>query len=381
MEVAVKSIVSQMQTGVIFTGECQVGRIYRIRVTEALFPAVGETYEVEGPRSNFKNDYGRTYCQIDASTIERTATSGHLLTAYLTTLTGIGEARARRLIAAFGEQINEVLQQPDRLDDIASALQPGRLTLGRKLAFHLQAEFTAKVADDQIQIKQFRFYKRLESLGVQDRSAARKLWRLLGGSTADDALIANPYLAAALIPWSTADALGQSILRSQSAKDIGNHPERLRGAVDSATRRLLLGGDTAATEGRWMSLAPKGISGPKMIAEGLKCGSLIRQGGLIRPLGAKYLEDDVSRNLVSLSKLPHRHSNFEIEETVSATERQIALQLTAEQRRVVGEILGRPLAFLQGGAGVGKTTVMSAVTVSWETLGGNVLMAASSGKA
>lgn len=381
MEVSVKSIVSQMQSGVIFTGESREGRIYRVRVKEALFPAIGETYAVEGQQRDFRDSYGRTYFQIDASGIKRTATSGRLLSGYLTTLTCVGEARAKRLIDAFGDQINEVLQQPCRLNDIGAVLQPDRPDLGRKLAAHVQAEFAVKIADDQVQIDEFRFYERLDALGVQDRGAARKLWRLLGASKTGEALVSNPYLAAALLPWNAADALGRSILRSQGVEEIVNHPERLRGAVDAVTRRLLAKGHTAALEAHWIGLAPRGVSGRKMLLEGLKCGSLTREGELIRPLGARYLEDGVSQMLTLVTKLPRRHSNSEIEKAVSTAEEQVGFHLTEEQRRVVSEILGQPLAVLQGGAGVGKTTVMSAVTLGWEALGGNFLMAALAGKA
>lgn len=381
MDLAVKSVVSQMQTGVIFTAECGQGRIYRVRVKESLFPSAGEIYAVDGEQSEYRDGYGRSYIQIEATDIRRTATSGRLMASYLTSLTNIGEARAKRLLDEFGDEIHEVLKDPERVDDIGLALQPDRPNLGRRLAACIQAEFSAKLASDQVQIDQFKFYSRLEALGVQDRAAARKLWRLLGSSQAGDALLANPYLSAALLPWSTADSLGTSILQSQGVTDVRDHPDRLLGAADAATRSVLKEGHTAAPEAFWRQRCPKGVSAAKMLSEALRSGSLCREGQLIRPLGARYLENGIAEMLVSVSQLPAKHSSPLIAEAVRGAESEIGFRLTDEQRHVVGEILGRPLAVLQGGAGVGKTTVMSAVTLGWEALGGNVLMAALAGKA
>lgn len=381
LEVSVKTIVSQLAKGCIFTGECRAGKTYRIRVAEPLFPAIGEAYEVEGEQTKYRDRYGRNFYQISASKITRISSSGRLLATYLTTLTGVGETRARRLLEKFGDQTHKVLIDPKRLEEIARTLQPGRPILGRKLAAVVQAEYVAKVESDQLHIQQFEFLIRLERMGVTDRTAARKLWSLIGSSTAGDALIANPYLAAALIDWPTADSLGKAILRSLGTTELQRHPERLLGAVDAATRKLLATGHTAASESRWKALAPNGVSGAAMLSQGLESGSLISEGSLVRPLGARYLEQDTARLLRTVAEQGFVHDPQKLKRAVEHAERAIHLALTEEQRRVVIELLGRPLAVLQGGAGVGKTTVMAVILESWQSLGGNVLMAALSGKA
>lgn len=381
VELTVKSIVSQAPSGAIFTAECRDGRSYRVRVTEPLFPTIGEAYEVEGRQTEYRDRYNRRYAQIEASSIRRTATTGRLIVSYLTTLTNIGEARARRLWNEFGDYLDEVLRDPAQVDELGLALQPDRPNLGRKLAACVQAEYTAKTASDQVKTDQLNFYSKLEKLGVQDRHVADKLWRLLGSSQAADALLANPYLSAVLVPWSVADALGTSILRSQGVTDVRNHPDRLLGAADAATRSVLREGHTAAPEAFWRQACPKGVSANQMLSAALNGGSLCREGQLIRPLGASFLENGVAEMLTSVSHLPAKHTLSEIEQAVCRAECAIGFQLTDEQRLAIGEILGRPLAVLQGGAGVGKTTVMSAVTLAWEALGGNVLMAALAGKA
>ena len=67
MELAVKSIVSQLNAGVIFTGENSEGRVFRVRVKEPLFPALGETYVITGDFTEYKDGYGRAFAQIEAS--------------------------------------------------------------------------------------------------------------------------------------------------------------------------------------------------------------------------------------------------------------------------------------------------------------------------
>jgi exodeoxyribonuclease V alpha subunit len=358
-----------------------MGHSYRVRVTEALFPSAGETYSVEGRSSKFRDNYGRSIIQIEASNITRIATSGRLLAGYLTTLTNVGEARAKRLLEQFGDEIHEVLQDASRVDELGTALQPDRPNFGKKLAACVQADYSEKLAREQVQIDQFRFYARLESLGVQDRSVALKLWTLLGSSKATDVLLANPYLSATLLPWGSADALGVAILRSKGVTNVRDRPERLLGAADAATRALLKEGHTAASETLWLKKCPKGVHPSKMLSEALRDGALIKEGGLIRPLGARYLENGIAEMLERTARLSSYHTQAEIDHIVLQAEADIGFRLTDEQRLVVGEVLGRPLAVLQGGAGVGKTTVMSAVALGWEALGGNVLMAALAGKA
>ena len=63
MELAVKNIVSQLNAGVIFTGENSEGRVFRVRVKEPLFPAIGESYAVTGEFTDYRDGYGRSFAQ------------------------------------------------------------------------------------------------------------------------------------------------------------------------------------------------------------------------------------------------------------------------------------------------------------------------------
>ena len=382
MEVVVTSIVNQLAKGVIFGAENARGSKFRIVVSDDyLFPVTGETYRVEGLEGIYNDQYGRIHRQIEAAFIRRVKTSGYLLRTFLTKLTGVGQFRAKRIIDAFGSELEEVLSDPDRLNDLAMVIQGDRPNLGRKIAAIVQAEFAWRNIEEGLVAKEFDFYSKLDALGMKDRRVASQLWRLLGQSSGADAIMDNPYLAASLLNWKDADDFGLRVLRAKGVPDAEEHVDRYLGAVDTATKKLLAQGDTIALQDRWQMLAPPGIQRVKMVELGLTFGKLIEEPHGIRPTATRFLEESVSAMLNNIHHTGRLLLNPQIKAALAYAQGNIDFTLTPEQRVVVGEILSRPLACLQGGAGVGKTTVMAAVTHAWEHLGGNVVFAALSGKA
>jgi len=221
----------------------------------------------------------------------------------------------------------------------------------------------------------------LDGLGIKDQRVANKIWRLLGQSSSADAIMENPYLAATFLNWKDADDFGLRVLRAKGAIDAEEHVERYFGAVDIATKKLLSKGDTVASSDRWKKLAPIGIKPAKMIEQGLASGKLVEASDGLRPAAARFLEESVSAMLFEIYKNGKGTSKRDIQASLEYARAKIAFALTGEQETAVRQIISRPLACLQGGAGVGKTTVMAAVTHAWEHLGGNVVFAALSGKA
>lgn len=382
MELVVTSIVNQLAKGIIFGAENSRGSKFRVVVNDqALFPSIGEAYRVEGVESEYRDQYGRTHNQIEAAFIRRVRTSGYLLRTFLTKLTGVGQHRAQKIVEAFGTEVEDVLSDSDRLEELAMVIQGDRPALGRKIAAIVQSEFAGKDIEEGLVAKEYDFYAKLDSLGMKDRRVANKLWRLLGQSSSADAIMDNPYLAAAFLNWNDADDFGLRTLRAKGAVDVENNVERYLGAVDIATKKLLSKGDTVASLDRWKKLAPAGINRAKLIEHGLASGKLVEAANGLRPAAARFLEESVSAMLLDIHKKGKCVSKHEIKAALGYAHGRIDFALTEEQTNVVSEILSRPLACLQGGAGVGKTTVMAAVTHAWEHLGGNVVFAALSGKA
>lgn len=382
MELVVTSIVNQLARGVIFGAENTRGSKFRVIVNDqVLFPVTGESYRVEGIEADYQDQYGQRHKQIEAASIRRVRTSGHLLRVFLTKLTGVGQSRARKIVEAFGSQVEDVLLDPDRIEELAMVIQSDRPALGRKIAGIVQAEFAAKNIDEGLVAKEYEFYAKLDALGMKDRRIATKLWRLLGDSSGADAIIKNPYLAAAFLNWKDADDFGLRVLRSRGVRDAEDNVERYLGAVDIATKKLPSKGDTIASLEAWKKLAPMGINSAKMVEHGLISGKLVRAPNGVRPAATRFLEDSVSKMLFDIHVTGKHFRERDIQAALQYASENIDFHLTGEQTKAVKEILRHPLACLQGGAGVGKTTVMAAVTKAWEELGGNVVFAALSGKA
>ena len=106
--------------------------------------------------------------------------------------------------------------------------------------------------------------------------------------------------------------------------------------------------------------------------------------GLLRAPGAAWIEDEVSRAFGRMEAMkptlaiPQGES---LDRLIADGERATGLRLTEEQGKSIKTLLHYPVAVLQGGAGVGKTTVMKVLAYCWERLGGNVVMGALAGKA
>lgn len=382
MEVVVTSIVSQLENGVIFGAENMRGSKFRVIVNnQMLFPATGETYQVKGIETDYRDQYGRMHKQIETATIQRVKTSGYLLRTFLTKLTGVGQRRAQKIVEAFGAEVEDVLLDPDRLEELAMVIQGDRPALGRRVAGIIQAEFASKDIEEGLVAKEYDFYAKLDALGMKDRRIATKLWRLLGQSSNADAIMDNPYLAAAFLSWKDADGIGLRVLRAKGVADAEENVERYLGAIDIATKKLLSKGDTIASSEEWKKLVPTGISRGKAIEHGLESGKLVMASKGLRPAATRFLEDSVSKMLIDIHQTEKRFRRKEIQTALRYAQDNIDFALTGEQTKAVSEILSRPLTCLQGGAGVGKTTVMAAVTKAWEYLGGNVVFAALSGKA
>jgi exodeoxyribonuclease V alpha subunit len=157
------------------------------------------------------------------------------------------------------------------------------------------------------------------------------------------------------------------------------------GALSSVWRELLSEGDTAATEESVKALLSyRGIDPQATLLLAENNGSLRRLGPLLRVPGAAWLEDQVVAAMlrieISAPTVPIP-SGQALESLVFDAELETDLTLTNEQHAAVVLLLTLPVAALQGGAGVGKTTVMKVLATAWERLGGDVVMGALAGKA
>lgn len=387
-EVVVTSVLSQGRGGVIFSGLKTCGAQVRVVVSgEPVFPVPGEVYEVdENGQTLYRDGWGRWHPQLEVDRIDRVRTSGALLRPWLERQPNVGPTRAGRLMARYpGEALLEALQGGASLDELSSVIEPGKPAMGDLLAAQLIAAFAAQSARDSAAVEAGRFLQRLESYGVENRRDARLLWRLLAGvDDLRERLLRYPYLAASILPWSSADRLGLRLLaQCDGVDDPLRHPERLLGAVESAWINLQSEGDTAATPQRLREvLVRKQVEVGRAIDAAIKAGVIIVDGTLYRAPGAVYLENRVAQRLRALLGQPVKAwTSWSPEELVCRAAERSATSLYDEQADAVAKLLRMPLGVLQGPAGSGKTRIAKVLCEAWEETGGNVVLCALAGKA
>lgn len=385
-EVVVERILSQLEKGCIFAGRQRDGSAVRIRVTgQRLEPVVGESYEVQGLQSTFSDRFRQSWTQIDTRTIRRVRTSGALLLPWLEQLPNIGATRARRLLDSFGPELITALSDPGRMTEVAKVIDPKKPVLANAIAAQILGLVIRKNNQEGTALEEADFLFSLESAGVRDRHAARRLWRLVGGTDAKARLLKNPYLAASVLDWKAADHLGRRLLAKRT-DDVDNHPDRLLGAIDNCWREVLADGDTATSASTLMALlSSRGVDAERAIVLARQKHAVVPGAdGMYRAPGAAFLEDDLAARLRRLEAAPISATTLQpdaISRAVIDAETKTGLYLTDEQRAAVVALLARRVGVLQGGGGVGKTFVMKVLVLAWEYLGGNVVLGALAGKA
>lgn len=385
--VVVERVLSQLDRGCIFSGRLLDGEPIRVKFAGAdTQPLPGDAFHVKGLISQHRDRFGKTVVQINSKRMRREVTPGALIGPWLERLPNIGATRAQRLITAFGHDLQSVLGDMERASEVAKLIEPSKPALAAKITAQLYAAVATQAGADKIRAAEVEFLTFLETLGLQESRIAGQLWRFMAGFDAVERLKRNPYVPACLMDWKPADRIGQRLLRASiEGADLHGHPTRLAGALNSVWRELLTEGDTAASEENVKELlAKRGVDPDATLSLAEESGSLRRIGTLLRAPGAAWLEDQVISAMLSIENtLPTVPipTGQALESLVYDAEMETGLILTKEQHTAVALLLTLPVAALQGGAGVGKTTVMKVLATAWERLGGDVVMGALAGKA
>lgn len=385
--VVVERVLSQLERGCIFTARREDGEPLRVKFSgRDTQPLAGDWFIVKGLLAPFRDRFGGVVNQVESKRMQRAIGKGSLLKPWLERLPNIGNTRATRLVDSFGHDLQAVLSDLTRLPEVANALEPSKPALATKIAAQLFARVAVQAGADATKAAEVGFLTFLERLGIRESRAASQLWRLMAGVDAVERLRRNPYVAASLLDWKLADRVGQRLVRdTEPTADLAVHPARLMGALASVWRELLADGNTAASPNRVEALL-EARNAPAMatlrLADGR--GALRRSGTLLRAPGAAWLEDQVVSALLSIESRELSvavSAGDDLAKLVYDAECGVGMTLTGEQSEAVAKLLTLPVAALQGGAGVGKTTVMKVLALAWERLGGDVVMGALAGKA
>lgn len=380
MKVVVDSIVSEKSFGIIFAGTADAdGAKLRVRADlDRLLgtPAVGDIWHIDGDLR--QTAYGP---QIEVRGGHRLLSSGHLVRHFLAAhVPGIGPERADRLWRAFGENLPEVLASGDQLDDLAAIIVPDKPLLGHRLAALVTAAWQAARSESEL-------VAWLDRHGVRDIGVVRRIHKVFGTS-AMEAVAANPYVLVPLLPWRKVDDLGRRMFAGDG-KDARNDPRRLVGAADEAVKRMLRRGDTAsdrrALVAELETLLGDDTDTDAAIAVARINGAVLGHDDFFRAPGAAALEDDLARRLANLAasrpEAPWKALTASGWSEMLADTLRAGMALSSDQSAAVAGVLMRSLSCLVGGAGTGKTFTCRAVCDLWGRHGGEVLLCALAGKA
>lgn len=386
-DVTVSRVVSTLEYGAIFVGVTHAGAKVRVRFYGGHeMPVAGDTFNVKGQWSSFTDKFRRVHRQVETTEIKRKAALGDLLGPFLQRVPNIGPQRSERLMQRYGHDLVRVLSEPARIAEVADVLEPGKRALAVRIATQLFAAMAEKSAADQVKLAEASFLVMLEKARLREPRVANQLWRFCAGADAIERLQRNPYLPAYLTSWKVADRIGKLLLhKADPGTDLDNHPTRLEGALASVWREILANGDSAITEAALREmLSRRGVNAELVLRHADEIGKVRRAGQLVRAPGAAWIEHEVARMLRAIEEAPASlgfpHEAL-LDQLIKDGELACELQLTAEQAAALSKLIRLPLGVLQGGAGVGKTTVMKVLAYVWERQGGNAVFGALAGKA
>jgi exodeoxyribonuclease V alpha subunit len=394
---------------VVFTNEENAWSVVRLAVAGTRDPvtAVGNLLGVQPGESlrltgSWIDDprHGRQFRVVSYATVVPATAKG--IERYLGSglIRGIGRVMARRLVAAFGLETLEVIEnQPQRLRDVEG--------IGPKRSADIKRAW-----DEQRDIKEVMIF--LQSHGVSTTYAI-KIYKIYG-SAAVRWVRDNPYRLAVDvhgIGFATADriaaSLGISKLAPQrleagalhvlgEAADRGHlylprarlveEADRLLGAglplVEQAIAALAAAGLVEIEEVEEMAGVAAGEGGEEGGALGPGRGEdAERQGGdaavFLKPLHAA--EAGVAARVRSLLAQPPLPLEIDLERALAWFEKGERLVLAREQRQAIRAGLIRKLLVITGGPGTGKTTLVRGLVKILTRKGQRVLLAAPTGRA
>jgi exodeoxyribonuclease V alpha subunit len=376
--VTISTVYPGASGGAIFSGRDAAGTHLRfVANRDRIFraPIVGEIWSVEGETRRHAT-YGDQVHVEQASLVQPT---GRLIVDFLMKHPafdglGIGKAKAARLWAEFGPDIQAVLSQGDV----------------EKLSRVLSGEGAQKLVEawravaEEASIVSF-----LDHHGFDIRLAnkVRKIWP----EETVAKLRRNPYRMLAFANWEKVDRMARSLGVAQ------DDPRRQIAAVEACLYRrldakhtwtpkvVLLDGVCGAVGTRSAGVAHAAVD------QAVREHAIVAAGDGYQPLGAAVMEKAIAnylRELLAGISGPERNlfsHNLPsiIAEAITSFEEAagLNLKLNAGQRRGVQMALYHPLSVLTGGAGTGKTTVLQVIHRIADQVGVTVLQMALSGRA
>lgn len=343
--------------------------------------AVGDSFRVEG-----REEKGKFGVDILASKIMPVAPQGaDGVTTYLSTLPGIGEVLAKRIVARFGERaVERLVGDPAAVSKAVKGLTPAK------------AAKAAAIAKEKAEEREVLVF--LYGLGLSPAYAGRalKVW----GAKAPAIIRANPYRLARDI-----SGIGFA-LADQIARNMGIPAEALErreaavlhvlGEASGSGARYKAGDRERSTGGGHCYL-PRGQLGD-IAAQMLTCSRAAIDEAVQALEGERAIvleERRAADDAVYLSALHKAESYVASKLQELLRERRpapppakaggkaakVAEIFSDEQQAAVALVRSAGVVVLTGGPGVGKTSVTKAIVEEWEEAKRTVVLCSPTGRA
>jgi len=287
---------------------------------------------------------------------------------------GIGASLAERLVAAFGPQTLEIIENaPERLIEVQG--------IGEAKADMIQSAW--KEHHTLRRLMQF-----LQEMGVQTSFCA-KIYKEYGPG-AIELIREDPYVLAEDFTgpgFSVADTIARKLGVEQ------DDPQRVRACIRHIIQQNADEGHTFAEAENLFSrceisfqISPPAIQ--KAIDEMAAAKAIV-----VEPLGngastnAIYLnyihaaEAGLAIRLKALLSLPVEPDTMDADRISREVYEKLAINLSAEQLRVLKAVFSHRIVIITGGPGTGKTTLLRSISTLFEIQGKRVRLSAPTGRA
>jgi len=330
----------------------------------------GEYLKLSGYWTEHKN-YGDQFTMETYAMEIPTSTEG--IIRYLSSgiLPGIGEKTAKAIVARFGEETLDILDNnPERLSEIKGI---GKKTLdGIKEVYHEQRE----VRQIMIQIQDY---------GIS-ANWAMKLYKTYKFDTIS-VLLNNPYQMIDDIR-----GIGFKIA-DQIANHLGfeeNSPGRILAGINYSLGECYNRGNTYMTEAELIQTSSRilGVAEDEINAQ---LGELVLMGRIIReevadqrvyyPRNLYEAEDNAALAMARISQMTYKIADINIDAKVKDYERDVAITLDNKQREAIAAAMDNGVIIITGGPGTGKTTIINGIVRIFKDLGLKTVLAAPTGRA
>ena len=330
----------------------------------------GEYLKLTGYWTEHKN-YGDQFSMETYAMEIPTSTEG--ITRYLSSgiLPGIGEKTAKAIVARFGEETLDILDNnPERLSEIKGI---GKKTLeGIKEVYHEQRE----VRQIMIQIQDY---------GIS-ANWAMKLYKTYKFDTIS-VLLNNPYQMIDDIR-----GIGFKIA-DQIANHLGfelNSPGRILAGINYSLGECYNRGNTYMTEDELVQTSARilGVDEDEIYAQ---LGELVLMGQIIQedvddqrvyyPRNLYEAEDNTALSMARISQMTYKIADVNIEAKIKDYERDMSITLDDKQREAIAAAMNNGVIVITGGPGTGKTTIINGIVRIFKDLGLKTVLAAPTGRA